>query len=70
MLRNVAAVLVNGFLPFEFGTICEVFGVDRADDGLPPYDFAVVAGRPSPAACSSTSPSRPPTAWSGWRKRT
>ena len=40
MLRNVAVVLVNGFLPFEFGTICEVFGVDRTDDGLPSYDFA------------------------------
>ena len=48
MLRNVAAVLVNGFLPFEFGTICEVFGVDRSDDGLPCYDFAVVGGEPSP----------------------
>ena len=48
MLRNVAVVVVNGFLPFEFGTICEVFGVDRTDDGLPPYDFAVVAGEPSP----------------------
>jgi transcriptional regulator GlxA family with amidase domain len=48
MLRNVAVVLVNGFLPFEFGTICEVFGVDRSDDGLPRYDFAVVAGEPPP----------------------
>jgi transcriptional regulator GlxA family with amidase domain len=48
MLRNVAVVVVNGFLPFEFGTICEVFGVDRTDDGLPPYDFAVVAGEPPP----------------------
>src|ERR1700685_2529051 len=48
MLRNVAVVLVNGFLPFEFGTICEVFGVDRSDDGLPCYDFAVVGGEPSP----------------------
>src|ERR1700688_2378869 len=48
MLRNVAVVLVNGFLPFEFGTICEVFGVDRSDDGLPSYDFAVVAGEPAP----------------------
>src|ERR1700732_3903651 len=47
-LRNVAVVLVNGFLPFEFGTICEVFGVDRADDRLPRYDFAVVAGDPPP----------------------
>jgi transcriptional regulator GlxA family with amidase domain len=48
MLRNVAVVLVNGFLPFEFGTICEVFGVDRSDDGLPSYDFAVVAGERPP----------------------
>jgi transcriptional regulator GlxA family with amidase domain len=48
MLRNVAVVVVNGFHPFEFGTICEVFGVDRTDDGLPPYEFAVVAGEPAP----------------------
>jgi len=54
MLRNVAVVVVNGFLPFEFGTICEVFGVDRADDGLPSYDFAVVAGEPAPLQTLST----------------
>ena len=48
MLRNVAVVVVHGFLPFEFGTICEVFGVDRTDDGLPSYVFAVVAGEPAP----------------------
>ena len=48
MLRNVAVVVVSGFLPFEFGTVCEVFGVDRSDDGLPRYDFAVVAGEPPP----------------------
>jgi len=48
MLRNVAVVVVNAFLPFEFGTICEVFGVDRTDDGLPSYEFAVVAGEPAP----------------------
>ena len=48
MLRNVAVVVVHGFLPFEFGTICEVFGVDRTDDGLPRYDFAVVSGEPPP----------------------
>ena len=70
MLRNVAVVVVNGFLPFEFGTICEVFGVDRTDDGLPPYDFAVVAGEPPPLRATSTSPSSPPAAWNGWRKPT
>ena len=47
-MRNVAVVVVNGFLPFEFGTICEVFGVDRADDRLPSYELSVVAGEPPP----------------------
>ena len=44
MLQNVAVVILNGFTPFELGVLCEVFGVDRTDDGLPPYDFAVVSG--------------------------
>jgi transcriptional regulator GlxA family with amidase domain len=48
VLRNVAVVVLNGFLPFEFGTICEVFGIDRSDDGLPSYDFGVVAGEAPP----------------------
>jgi transcriptional regulator GlxA family with amidase domain len=53
MLRNVAVVIVNGFTPFELGVVCEVFGVDRADDGLPSYDFAVVAGEPGPLRSSA-----------------
>ena len=44
MLKNVAVVILNGFTPFELGVLCEVFGVDRTDDGLPAYDFAVVSG--------------------------
>ena len=48
MLRNVAVVVLNEFHQFEFGVICEVFGIDRGDDGLPEYDFAVVAGEPGP----------------------
>jgi transcriptional regulator GlxA family with amidase domain len=43
MLRNVAAVLLGGVHPFELGVICEVFGTDRSDDGLPVYDFTVVS---------------------------
>ncbi|POX55568.1 AraC family transcriptional regulator [Streptomyces sp. Ru71] len=43
MLKNVAAVLLDGVHPFEFGVVCEVFGLDRSDDGLPVYDFAVVS---------------------------
>jgi transcriptional regulator GlxA family with amidase domain len=44
MLTNVAAVVLDGFEPFELGVVCEVFGADRTDEGLAPYDFAVVAG--------------------------
>ncbi|GGS26980.1 helix-turn-helix domain-containing protein [Streptomyces griseoviridis] len=43
MLRNVAAVLLDGVHPFELGVVCEVFGIDRRDEGLPGYDFAVVS---------------------------
>ncbi len=43
MLNNVAAVLLNGVHPFELGVICEVFGLDRSDEGLPVYDFAVAS---------------------------
>ncbi|MFJ5775842.1 GlxA family transcriptional regulator [Streptomyces sp. NPDC093094] len=43
MLKNVAAVLLDGVHPFELGVVCEVFGLDRSDQGLPVYDFAVVS---------------------------
>jgi transcriptional regulator GlxA family with amidase domain len=48
VLRNVAVVVLDGFSPFELGVPCEVFGTDRSDEGLPCYDFAVVAGEPGP----------------------
>ena len=48
VLENVAAVVLDGFTPFELGVACEVFGTDRTADGLPGYDFAVVAGEPGP----------------------
>jgi transcriptional regulator GlxA family with amidase domain len=48
VLQNVALVLLDRFPSFEFGVVCEVFGVDRTDDGLPGYDFAVVAGDDGP----------------------
>ncbi|MFB7459416.1 MULTISPECIES: helix-turn-helix domain-containing protein [unclassified Streptomyces] len=43
MLKNVVTVLLDGVHPFELGVICEVFGLDRSDEGLPVYDFAVVS---------------------------
>ncbi|MFH9978591.1 helix-turn-helix domain-containing protein [Streptomyces sp. NPDC017179] len=43
MLKNVVTVLLDGVHPFELGVVCEVFGLDRSDEGLPVYDFAVVS---------------------------
>ncbi|MFI0515506.1 transcriptional regulator GlxA family with amidase domain [Streptomyces canus] len=47
MLKNVAAVVLDGVNPFELGVVCEVFGTDRSDDGLPVYDFAVASAEGS-----------------------
>jgi hypothetical protein len=43
MLRDVAVLALDGSHAFELGVFCEVFGIDRGDDGLPGYDFAVVS---------------------------
>jgi transcriptional regulator GlxA family with amidase domain len=43
MLKNVAVALLDHVQPFELGVLCEVFGLDRSDEGLPVYDFAVVS---------------------------
>ena len=61
MLKNVAAVLLDGVHPFELGVVCEVFGIDRSDDGLPVYDFAVVLRRgPGAGTARRASPSARP----------
>ena len=46
MLRNVAVPVVNTVSPFEFAVACEVFGMDRSDQGVPNFDFAVCSERP------------------------
>jgi transcriptional regulator GlxA family with amidase domain len=53
MLSSVAVVVVHEFHAFEFGVVCEVFGIDRTEDGLPTYDFAVVGGEPGPLRSSN-----------------
>jgi transcriptional regulator GlxA family with amidase domain len=47
-LRSVAAVIDDGVSTFEFAVACEVFGVDRSDEGLPVFDFAICSPRPGP----------------------
>jgi AraC family transcriptional regulator, transcriptional activator FtrA len=46
MLRTVAAVVMEGTAAFELGVVCEVFGIDRTEDGVPPFDFRVCAEDP------------------------
>ncbi|ACU75194.1 transcriptional regulator, AraC family [Catenulispora acidiphila DSM 44928] len=46
MLRTVSVVVIDGIAPFEFGVVCEVFGIDRTEDGVPAFDFRVCGERP------------------------
>ncbi|WP_182526412.1 GlxA family transcriptional regulator [Nocardioides dongkuii] len=41
MLKNVAALVYDGVAPFELGVLCEAFGIDRSDEGIPGLEFAV-----------------------------
>ncbi|HEU0129450.1 MAG TPA: helix-turn-helix domain-containing protein [Mycobacteriales bacterium] len=48
MLRDVAVAVCDDVSVFELGVVCEVFGIDRSDVGLPRYEFAVCAAEPGP----------------------
>ncbi|MET2011060.1 helix-turn-helix domain-containing protein [Microbacterium chocolatum] len=45
-METVAVIVQDGFAPFEFGLACEAFGLDRTDDGIPNFDFRIVATEP------------------------
>jgi AraC family transcriptional activator FtrA len=51
-LRSVAVVVDDGVAPFEFATVCEVFGIDRSGEGLPAFEFAVCSPRAGPVHAS------------------
>ena len=53
MLSNVAAVVYDGTEPFELGVLCEAFGTDRTDDGVPLLDFAVCGPAPGRVSTSA-----------------
>ncbi len=46
MIRSVAVPLIDDFAMFEFGVVCEVFGLDRSYAGIEPFDFRVCAIEP------------------------
>ncbi|WP_350347302.1 helix-turn-helix domain-containing protein [Agromyces sp. G08B096] len=48
MLQTIACIALPQMAPFEFGVICEVFGIDRREHGGPTFDFHVVAADPGP----------------------
>jgi transcriptional regulator GlxA family with amidase domain len=51
-MRSVAVLLWDGVSPFEFGVLCEAFGVDRSDDGIPILEFGICAPVPGPVRTS------------------
>jgi AraC family transcriptional activator FtrA len=52
-VRRVAVIALDGIAPFELGVVCEVFGTDRSEDGLPRYDFAVCSVDGGPVRTTS-----------------
>lgn len=56
-ISSVSVLVLDGLAIFEFGVICEVFGIDRSNDGVPNFDFKVCgpeAGRPIRTAVGAT----------------
>jgi len=45
-LRSVAVLLQEPVALFEYGVLAEVFGIDRTDEGVPPFDYRVCAEEP------------------------
>ena len=40
-IEKVSTLVLDRLAVFEFGVICEVFGIDRSADGVPNFDFKV-----------------------------
>ena len=53
MLSNVAVLVYDGIAPFELGVLCEAWGLDRSDDGVPAFEFAVCAPKPGPVTTTA-----------------
>jgi transcriptional regulator GlxA family with amidase domain len=52
VLTNVAVLVYDGIAPFELGVLCEAWGLDRSEDAVPAFDFAVCT--PVPGEVSTT----------------
>ena len=58
-LKSVSALVLDGLAIFEFGVICEVFGIDRSADGVPNFDFKVCGPEPGKPVTTSDSATNP-----------
>jgi len=45
-IEKVSALVLDRLAVFEFGVICEVFGIDRSAEGVPNFDFKVCGPEP------------------------
>ena len=52
MLKNVVLLALPGVAPFEFGVVCEVFGIDRSESGGPCFEFTIATAEPGPVRTS------------------
>lgn len=52
-LTSVAVVVGDRIAGFELGILCQVFGLDRSDEELPVYDFAICTPRPGTVRTTS-----------------
>ena len=53
MLKKVAVLVVDRVSPFELGVLCEVFGIDRTQDGFPGYEFTLCSPDGAPVMTQS-----------------
>jgi transcriptional regulator GlxA family with amidase domain len=68
MLRSVSVLVLDELAVFEFGVLCEVFGLDRREDGIPLLDFRVCGVRPGqPVTTTSGAQVVPPHGLDGLR---
>lgn len=54
---RIALVSFPGVRAFDVSVITEVWGVDRTDRGVPPFDLRRIAADPAPIPCAAASPS-------------
>lgn len=52
MISKVVLLAIPGVAPFEFGVVCEVFGIDRSGTGGPAFDFTIATADPGPVRSS------------------